>query len=127
VDVTPDALPSTTTTLAAAAPTIVTACVSERTARTIAIRVTGISNTREIRTAVFHFAPSSPASQLTAADLSPTGLDTLFAGFYNANNGPFVYDQGFNVSGSVDDIGIPTVSISNAIGASTTVQALACQ
>jgi hypothetical protein len=112
------------TTRLQAVPPQIQACVSDRRAGALNVRVTGISTTRDVGEAVFAFTPLA-GSNLEPVELR-SNVSSLFNTFYSGIGGAFVYDQQFTVDGDVNAIGSIRVTLSNARGSSATVEAQPC-
>jgi large repetitive protein len=128
VDITPASGASLTTKITAGPPVI-----SKVTATAISggfqVIVTGISTTRDMKTAVFHFTTAQGAN-LQSADVT-LDVSSVFSQWYLnsasfATGSQFSLTVPFTVSGNVSDIGSLTVTLTNSAGssapASTTIQ-----
>ena len=125
-DITPASLAPVVVAVPAAPPIINSATVS-RNGTTLTIAILGLSSTRDMSQAVFHFTPASGQS-LTTTDLT-VDLSPAFTAWYQSAASDrfgttFLYTQPFTLSTDASSVGSVSVTLSNSQGASqpTTAQ-----
>jgi hypothetical protein len=122
IDITPTPPPSATIRVPAGPP-VFTACVEERTASSLRLRMDGTSTTHEVRRAVFRFAsPAGTSLQTTELPADDIG-SRLFDPFYASQAGYFRFVQSFQIQGDISAIGGVSVILENAKGTSPAVAA----
>ncbi len=125
VNVTPANVAPVVVTLPTVVPQI-TAAKSARTTTAITVTVTGFSNTREVKSAIFHFTPT-PGSTISNPDVT-IDVTSIFAAWYNAAvsnayGSTFTYTQPFNLNEDATTIQGVTVTLVNAVGNSVVTTA----
>jgi hypothetical protein len=121
-DVTPDDLQPVAIQVPPAVPTLSSLTLT-RSGKTLTVTIQGFSNTREMKSAIFHFTASS-GSSINNPDVT-VNLGTAFTNWYDqsdsANYGSeFTYDQVFILSDDASAIGSVSATLVNTIGNSTT-------
>ncbi|HEY5381248.1 MAG TPA: VCBS repeat-containing protein [Acidobacteriaceae bacterium] len=121
-DVTPPTIQPITIALPAAAPAIASVSITRSTS-TFDVAIQGLSNTRAITQAIFHFTPAAGAS-LTTTDVTVDAA-TLFANWYSTDTSTpygstFTYTQTFNIDQDASVVGSVTVTLVNGVGSSPT-------
>ncbi len=121
VNVTPAGLAPLVIVVPGTAPVVSTVFLT-RNAGTLSVAIHGFSNTREVKTATFHFVAASGATVATPDLTAPVG--TVFAGWFSSAQSPafgstFTYTQVFNVSDDAKNIGSVQVTLTNAVGTSS--------
>ncbi len=119
-NVTPASLVPVDITLPAAAPVISSGTLT-RSGSTLQIAISGLSSTRDMSQAEFHFTAASGKS-LATTDLT-VPLTTAFQTWYqstpsDAFGTTFTYTQPFTVSGDSSDVQSVTVTLTNSQGVS---------
>ncbi len=118
VNVTPASVAPVVVTLPTVVPQI-TAAKSASTTTALTVTVTGFSNTREVKSAIFHFTPA-PGSTISNPDVT-IDVTSIFAAWYdnaasNAYGSTFTYTQPFNLNEDATTIQGVTVTLVNAVG-----------
>ena len=116
-NVTPASLAPVPVVIAAAPPVISSATLSQ-SGSTLTVAILGLSSTREMTQATFHFTPA-PGQTLTTTDLT-VDLSTAFSTWYgsarsDAFGTTFLYKQPFTLSSGGGVAGV-TVTLTNAKG-----------
>ncbi len=124
-DVTPLPAPKQTITIPAGAP-VITSVTATRNSTGFTVTVVGYATTRSVTQATFQFTAASGSSLQTTSATIPS--DSLFtAWFGSAAAGPFggqfTLTQPFTVSGSPQTVASVSVTLANAISASSAVSA----
>jgi hypothetical protein len=119
-DVTPDTLQPVTVTVPAAPPVISSATLT-RSGQSLQVAIIGLSSTRDMTEATFHFTPASGKS-LKTTDVT-VQLGTAFQGWYGSAASDqfgtnFTYTQPFTLDGNATDIQSVSVTLTNSSGAS---------
>ncbi|HEX3746262.1 MAG TPA: putative Ig domain-containing protein [Bryobacteraceae bacterium] len=125
VDITPTTPPSSTTTIAATAPTISSVKVIS-TSSGIQVTVVGTSTTLDMKTATFQFTPAAGATlQTTTVTLDVSSLfTTWYASAASAATGSqFSLAVPFTITGNVSSIASVSVTLTNSAGTSAAVSA----
>ena len=125
VVVTPANVVPVVVTLPATVPSISTASVKktgEGSTASLTVTMAGFSNTREVKTAVFHFTPT-PGDTLANPDIT-IDVTNLFAAWFASDaatqyGSTFTYTQPFNLSADPDTIQSVSVTLANSVGTST--------
>ena len=120
VDITPSSLTPITITVPAAPPEISTVTLT-RSGKSLLVAITGLSSTREVSQATFHFVPAT-GQNLSTTDLS-VSLSSAFTTWYQneastAFGTQFLYSQPFTLDSDATAIGSVTVVLTNFQGAS---------
>jgi len=120
VDITPASLVPVTITIPPSAP-VINSVTIDRSGNNITISILGLSSTRDMTKATFHFTPASGAS-LKTTDLT-VDLTGAFATWYQSaasdNFGTtFLYTQPFTLNSDATHVGGVTVTLTNSQGAS---------
>jgi hypothetical protein len=120
VDITPASLVPVTVAVPAAAP-VVNSVTLDRSGNTITVAILGLSSTRDMTQATFHFTAASGAS-LKTTDLT-VDLTAPFTTWYQSTNSDnfgttFLYTQPFTLSSDATDVGSVSVTLTNSQGAS---------
>ena len=120
VDITPGTLTPVTVGIPTEPP-VINSVTLDRTGNTLTVEVLGLSSTRDMTQATFHFTPASGAS-LKTTDLT-VDLTTAFTTWYQSagsdNFGTtFLYTQPFTLSSDATDVGSVSVTLTNSQGAS---------
>ena len=119
-----DITPATLTPVTVAIPTeppVINSVTLDRTGNTLTVAVLGLSSTRDMTQATFHFTAASGAS-LKTTDLT-VDLTAPFATWYQSagsdNFGTtFLYTQPFTLSSDATDVGSVSVTLTNSQGVS---------
>lgn len=126
VDVTPTGLAPVTIVVPPAAPSVSGMTVT-RGADQLTVVMHGFSNTREVVNAKFHFT-AAPGATLATTDLT-LPADTIFNVQWfdtapsDAYGSTFTYTQIFNTSDAAATIGSVDATLTNTVGASTSITA----
>jgi hypothetical protein len=120
VDITPTGLSPVTVAVPAAAP-VINSVALNRNGNSITVTILGLSSTRDMSQATFHFTPASGAS-LKTTDLT-VDLTTAFTTWYQSAASDtfgttFQYAQPFTLNSDATDVGTVTVTLTNSQGAS---------
>jgi hypothetical protein len=120
VDITPASLVPVIVAVPAAAP-VINSVTLNRTDNTLTVEVLGLSSTRDMTQATFHFTAASGAS-LKTTELT-VDLTAPFTTWYQSagsdNFGTtFLYTQPFTLSSDATDVGSVSVTLTNSQGAS---------
>jgi hypothetical protein len=120
VDITPATLTPITVVVPPAAP-VINSVTLDRTGNTLNVAVLGLSSTRDMTQATFHFTAAAGAS-LKTTDLT-VDLTTAFTGWYQSTTSDtfgttFLYTQPFTLTSDATDVGSVTVTLTNSQGAS---------
>ena len=120
VDITPASLVPVTVTIPPSPPVINSVAI-DRSGNNITVSVLGLSSTRDMTQATFHFTPASGAS-LKTTDLT-VDLTGAFTTWYQSaasdNFGTtFLYTQPFTLNSDATHVGSVTVTLTNTQGAS---------
>jgi FG-GAP-like repeat/FG-GAP repeat len=120
VDITPASLTPVTVAIPAAPP-VINSVTLDRTGNTITVAILGLSSTRDMTQAVFHFTAASGAS-LKTTDLT-VDLAGAFSTWYQAASSnsfgtTYLYTQPFTLSSNATDVGSVTVTLTNSQGTS---------
>jgi FG-GAP-like repeat/FG-GAP repeat len=120
VDITPANL-APVTVVVPAAPPVMNSVTLDRSGDNITVSILGLSSTREVTQAVFHFTPASGAS-LSTNDLT-VDLTGAFSAWYQSTASDsfgttFLYTQPFTLSSDAASVGSVTVTLTNSQGAS---------
>jgi hypothetical protein len=120
VDITPASLTPVTVAVPAAPP-VLNSVTLDRTGNTITVAILGLSSTRDMTQAAFHFTPASGAS-LSTTDLT-VDLTGAFSAWYQSAASDtfgttFLYTQPFTLSSDATSVGSVTVTLTNSQGAS---------
>lgn len=120
VDVTPASLIPVAVTVPAAPP-VVNSVTLTRSGNDITIAILGLSSTRDMTQAEFHFTPASGAS-LKTTDLT-VDLTAPFTTWYQSTSSDdfgttFLYTQPFTLSSDAKSVGEVSVTLTNSKGAS---------
>ena len=125
-DVTPAGLAPVEVTVPAAPP-VITSGTLTRSASSLQVAILGLSSTRDMTQADFHFT-AVPGKSLGTTDLT-VPVTTAFQAWYqsaasDADGTTFTYTQPFTISGDASDIQSVMVTLTNSqgISESTTVQ-----
>lgn len=119
-NVTPSSVTPTIITIAPAAPAI-TSLTLTRAGRQLTVNIFGLSNTRAITQASFHFTPAS-GQQIQTQDI-PLDVTSLFAGWYSqpvsaTYGSTFLYTQTFILDSDASVVGQVTLTLANGVGIS---------
>ncbi|WP_263373831.1 beta strand repeat-containing protein [Granulicella aggregans] len=125
VNVTPASVTPVVVTLPTVVPQISAAKVGSTTTA-VTVTVTGFSNTREVKSAIFHFTPT-PGNTISNPDVT-IDVTSIFASWYNtpasnAYGSTFTYAQPFNLNADATTIMGVTVTLVNAVGNSVVTTA----
>jgi hypothetical protein len=109
-------------TLPATVPQI-TSTTATRATGVFTVTMEGFSNTREVKTAIFHFTPM-PGATLDTTDLT-VDVSGIFAQWFGSDaatqyGSSFTYTQPFNLNSDPTTIQSVTVTLVNTVGSSTT-------
>jgi hypothetical protein len=120
VDITPANLAPVSVTVPAAPP-VINSVTLDRSGDNITVSIIGLSPTRDMTQAAFHFTPASGAS-LTTTDLT-VDLTGVFSAWYQSASSDsfgttFLYTQPFTLSSDATSVGSVTVTLTNSQGAS---------
>jgi len=120
VDITPTGLSPVIVAVPAAAP-VINSVALDRNGNSIIVTILGLSSTRDMSQATFHFTPASGAS-LKTTDLT-VDLTTAFTTWYQSAASDtfgttFQYTQPFTLNSDATDVGTVTVTLTNSQGAS---------
>lgn len=125
-DVTPSTLLPAVIQVPPAVPTVSGMTLS-RSGNQLTVVMNGFSNTREVGFGTFHFTPA------TGASLGTTGLSIPVSAIFNtgwfattpsdAYGSTFTYTQIFNTSDDAASIGSVDATLTNSVGASTSITA----
>jgi hypothetical protein len=120
VDITPASLVPVTVAVPAAAP-VINSVTLDRSGKTITVTILGLSSTRDMTQATFHFMAAAGAS-LKTTDLT-VDLTAPFTTWYQSENSDnfgttFLYTQPFTLSSDATDVGSVSVTLTNSQGAS---------
>ena len=120
VDITPASLIPVNIPLAPAPP-VINSVTLDRSGNILTVSILGLSSTRDMTQATFHFTAASGAS-LKTTDLT-VDLTTAFSGWYQKANSDafgttFLYSQPFTLSSDATDVGAVSVTLTNSQGAS---------
>ena len=120
VDVTPASLTPVTVGVPAEPP-VINSVTLDRTGNTLTVAVLGLSSTRDMTQATFHFTAAAGAS-LKTTDLT-VDLTAAFTNWYQSTSSDnfgttFLYTQPFTLSSDATDVGSVTVTLTNSQGAS---------
>jgi hypothetical protein len=123
--ITPASIVPLLITIPTAVPSITSMSLT-RTGNTITANIIGYSDTRELVQATFHFTGAS-GDTINTPDITVPAT-TLFGTWYSNDTSQqygstFLYTQVFNLSGSQSTIGSVTVTLTNTVGASTSLTA----
>jgi hypothetical protein len=124
-DVTPATLTPVVVAVPAAAPVITSATLSS-SGTTLTVAILGLSSTREMSQATFHFTAAAGQS-LTTTDLT-VDLTSAFGGWYSSAASDrfgttFLYTQLFTLSSDASSVGSVSVTLTNSQGTSQSVSA----
>lgn len=131
VNVTPTSVAPVVVVLPEVVPQLATAKLVRPTASSatnaLTVNVTGFSNTREIKSAIFHFTPAQ-GNTLSNPDVT-IDATTIFAAWFSnpssdAYGSTFTYSQPFNLSADPATIQSVTITLVNAAGDSTVTPAV---
>jgi hypothetical protein len=119
-DITPTSLTPITITVPATPPGI-SAITLTRAGKTMQVVITGLSSTRELSQAQFHFVPAA-GQTLTTTDVT-VPLTSAFSTWYQneastAFGTQFLYTQPFTLDSDATVVGSVTVTLTNTQGAS---------
>ena len=122
VNVTPASVAPVVVTLPETVPEISTATIARTgagTASALTVTMQGFSNTREVKTAVFHFTPT-PGNTLTTTDLT-IDVSGIFGAWFGSDastpyGSTFTYAQPFNLNADPATIESVTVTLVNGVG-----------
>jgi hypothetical protein len=122
VDVTPTTLVPVVVTIPAAAP-VINSVTLTRSGNDITIAILGLSTTRNMTQADFHFT-AAPGASLKTTDLT-VDLTGPFTTWYQSASSDafgttFLYTQPFTLSSDATKVGSVTVTLTNSQGASQT-------
>lgn len=125
VNVTPASVTPVVVTLPTVVPQIA-AAKSASTTSALTVTVTGFSNTREVKSAIFHFTPT-PGNTISNPDVT-IDVTSIFATWYSnpmstTYGSIFTYTQPFNLSEDATTIQGVTVTLVNAVGNSVVTTA----
>ena len=125
VDITPANLAPVTVTVPTTPP-VINSVTLDRSGDNITVSILGLSSTREVTQATFHFTPASGAS-LKTTDLT-VDLTGAFSTWYQSADSDsfgttFLYTQPFTLSSDATSVGSVTVTLTNSQGASPPVSA----
>jgi hypothetical protein len=125
VNVTPTNVTPVVVALPSVVPQIAAAKVASTTTA-LTVTVTGFSNTREVKTAIFHFTPTA-GDTISNPDVT-IDVTSIFAAWYstaasNAYGSTFTYTQPFNLNADATTIQGVTVTLVNAVGNSVVTTA----
>ena len=120
VDITPASLVPVTVSVPASPP-VINSVTLDRSGNTITVTVLGLSSTRDMAQATFHFTAASGAS-LKTSDLT-VALTAPFTTWYQTEDSDnfgttFLYTQPFTLSSDATDVGSVSVTLTNSQGAS---------
>ncbi|HEX4322121.1 MAG TPA: VCBS repeat-containing protein [Acidobacteriaceae bacterium] len=120
VDITPTTLAPVAVAIPASAP-VINSVTIDRNGNAITVTILGLSSTRDMSQATFHFTPASGAS-LKTTDLT-VDLTTAFTGWYQSAASDtfgttFQYTQPFTLNSDATDVGSVSVTLTNSQGAS---------
>jgi len=120
VDITPATLVPVTVSVPAAPP-VINSVTLDRSGDTLTVAVLGLSSTRDMTQATFHFTAAAGAS-LKTTDLT-VDLTAAFTNWYQSTSSDnfgttFLYTQPFTLSSDATDVGSVTVTLTNSQGAS---------
>ena len=98
-----------------------TSVSSTASGRTLTVTVHGFSNTREVKTATFHFAPA-PGHTLSTSDVT-IDVSSIFAAWYadpasDQYGSSFTYTQVFDLTSDASVVGQVSVVLENSVGTS---------
>jgi hypothetical protein len=104
-----------------AAPPGISTVTLTRSGKSLLVAITGLSSTREVSQATFHFVPAA-GQNLSTTDLS-VSLSSAFTTWYQneastAFGTQFLYSQPFTLDSDATAIGSVTVVLTNFQGAS---------
>jgi hypothetical protein len=104
-----------------ASPPVINSVTLERSGNTLTVVIFGLSSTRDMSQATFHFTAASGAS-LKTRELT-VDLTGAFANWYQSTNSDnfgttFLYTQAFTLSSEATDVGSVSVTLTNSQGAS---------
>lgn len=119
-DITPASLAPVTVAVPASPP-VINSVTLERSGNTLTVVIFGLSSTRDMSQATFHFTAASGAS-LKTRELT-VDLTGAFANWYQSTNSDnfgttFLYTQAFTLSSEATDVGSVSVTLTNSQGAS---------
>ena len=122
VNVTPASVAPVVVTLPETVPEISTATIARTgagTASALTVTMQGFSNTREVKTAIFHFTPT-PGNTLTTTDLT-IDVSGIFGAWFGSDastpyGSTFTYTQPFNLNADPATIQSVTVTLVNGVG-----------
>ena len=120
VDITPASLTPVSVAIPAAAP-VINSVTLDRSGDMLTVSILGLSSTRDMTQATFHFTAATGAS-LKTTDLT-VDLTAPFTGWYqsapsDAFGTTFLYTQPFTLNSDATDVGSITVTLTNSQGAS---------
>jgi len=120
VDITPATL-LPLTVIVPPKPPVISSVTLDRTEKTMTLSILGLSSTRDMTEATFHFTAAQGAS-LKTTDLT-VDLTTAFTGWYQSSSSDafgttFLYQQVFDLSSDASAVGSVTVTLTNSQGAS---------
>ena len=121
LDITPASLTPLTIVIPAAPP-LIGSVILTRNGTSLSLAITGLSSTREISQAHFHFVAASGKS-LSTPDVS-VPLTSTFSTWYQGSGSipfgtQFLYTQPFTLDSDANSVGSVTVTLTNTQGAST--------
>jgi hypothetical protein len=102
-------------------PPVINSVTLSREGNILTVAITGLSSTRNVTQAEFHFTPASGQS-LSSTDLT-VPVTTAFTAWYGSANSDqygttFLYTQPFTLSSDATTVGSVSVTLSNSLGAS---------
>jgi hypothetical protein len=120
VDITPASLTPVTVGVPTEPP-VINSVTLDRTGNTLTVEVLGLSSTRDMTQATFHFTAAAGAS-LKTTDLT-VDLTEAFTNWYQSTNSDnfgttFLYTQPFTLSSDATDVGSVSITLTNSQGAS---------
>ena len=126
VDVTPATLTAPVAVAIPATAPSITSVTIDRTGKSMALTILGLSSTRDMTQATFHFTPATGES-LATTDLT-VDITQQFTTYYQGTGSDafgttFKYLQPFTLTSDADKVGSVTVILTNSIGASEPVTA----
>jgi len=124
VNVTPSNVAPIVVVLPEVVPQVMTATVSRTGAgasSALTVTVTGFSNTREVKSAIFHFTPT-PGNTIEIPDFTIDVTDIFATWFSNeasyAYGSSFTYTQPFSLNADPSTVQSVTVTLVNGVGSS---------
>jgi hypothetical protein len=125
VNITPASIVPINITVPETVPTVNSMTLA-RSGNTITASIIGFSDTRELSQATFHFT-AAPGASLNTADIT-IAATPIFTTWYSSvpsqqYGSSFLYTQEFNLSADPSTVGSITVTLTNSVGASTSLTA----